>query len=350
MSFHCLFNGMAENSRGRLFIGTAGFSSPHWFGKFYPFCSRKGDEQLSVYQETFYTVEVNSSFYGVPSADTLASWRRVTSPGFQMAFKVPKSVTHDNVSLSSDEALSNLEKFLDRIEVLGSNLGPLLFQCPRSLFANAPMLAHLAAELNKRPRMPRVAFEFRHSSWFSDRQVLDIFRKNNWALALHPNSVGRATSKQVEEQNETYALEALPDLVTANFVYVRLHGNNDTHTYRYTDEELKLYVQQLHEWRSQGLDVYCFMLNDDADAAMPQNARRLLELVHAAAAEVVPWGPKMAQQRSLHQFFTKTIQRSSLASSADEASSEQDAKRRRANHICEETLLVARGFSLSDEC
>lgn len=328
---------MTQNNRGRLFIGTAGFSSPHWFGKFYPLCSKKGDQQLSLYQETFYTVEVNSSFYGAPSADALVSWRRAASPGFQMAFKVPKCVTHDNVSLSSDEALSNLEKFLDRIEVLGSNLGPLLFQCPRSLFANAPMLMRLAEELKKRPRMPMVAFEFRHASWFSDPQVLDILRNNNWALALHPNSVGRATSKQVEEENETYALEALPDVVTANFVYVRLHGNNDTHTYRYTDEELRLYVLQFHEWRSRGLDVYCFMLNDDANAAMPQNARRLLELVHAAAAEVVPRGPKMAQQRSLHHFFAKTTPHSSLVSPADEASCEPDPKRYRIKHTHGET-------------
>ncbi|CAE8695867.1 unnamed protein product, partial [Polarella glacialis] len=113
----------------------------------------------------------------------------------------------------------------------------------------------------------------------------------------------------------TYPLESLKDETTADFVYVRLHGNNDTHTYRYSDEELQGYAGQLHAWRLRGLDVYCFVLADDAGAAMPQNAKRLQELVHGLAGEALPKGPKMAKQSSLASFFgSKMAPKSSEAS------------------------------------
>eukprot|EP00933_Yihiella_yeosuensis_P037696 TRINITY_DN3168_c0_g1_i3.p1 TRINITY_DN3168_c0_g1~~TRINITY_DN3168_c0_g1_i3.p1 ORF type:complete len:343 (-),score=50.92 TRINITY_DN3168_c0_g1_i3:9-1037(-) len=296
--------GLDSKQLGALRLGTAGFSNAHWSGKFYPSNAKKTDSQLECFQETFYAVEVNTSFYGTPSADTIANWKRCAAEGFQLGLKVPKTVTHGG-SLVSDTAIESLRYFLDRIEALGSNLGPILFQCPRSLRADASALKRLQRELGSRTLRIRVAFEFRNSSWMSDQEVLSIFRENNWALAQHPNTMGRATAGGGADvaSAETYDLEPLRDEATADFVYVRLHGNNDTHTYRYSDEELGSYANQLHTWRTKGLDVYCMILSDDAEAAMPQNAKRLMELTYALANEAVPKGPKMTKQRSISSFF-----------------------------------------------
>ncbi|CAE7949025.1 yunF [Symbiodinium sp. KB8] len=296
---------MASPTLGSLYVGTAGFSSAHWAGCFYPGNAKKGEDQLECYQETFWAVEVNSSFYGVPSTDTITCWRRRCAEGFLMGLKVPKTVTHDAGSPAAPAALESLRHFAQRVAGLGRHLGPVLFQCPRSLKADVKILQQVdtaLAALPEEARLKDVAFEFRHASWFEDVEALGFLRSKNWALVQHPNALGRATSADTA-QYETYALEPLQASRTADFVYVRLHGNNDAHQYRYTDEELSRYAQQLHDWRLQGLRVFCYLLNDDAGAAMPQNAKRLHELCCRLAGEAPPRGPKLAKQRSLRSFF-----------------------------------------------
>merc|ERR1712217_28639 len=104
--------------------------------------------------------------------------------------------------------------------------------------------------------------------------VMTFLRDRSWALVQHPNTLGRATAGgSADGEAETYPLEALEDVVTADFVYVRLHGDNDAHNYCYSDSELRSYAQQIDKWRRRGLDVYCFLLNDTADAAMPHDAK-----------------------------------------------------------------------------
>ncbi|CAJ1419286.1 unnamed protein product, partial [Effrenium voratum] len=286
---------MAERSEalGPLFVGTAGFSCPHWTQFF-----GKGD-LLVLYQETFWAVEVNSSFYGVPSLETVQTWRRKCAEGFRLGLKAPRTVTHEN--LGGETSLESLRFFLQRVAPLAQHLGPILFQCPRSLKADCEMLRRVAKVLDEQDLSIQAAFEFRDASWLS-HEALDFLKSRNWALVQHPNTLGRATS--AEKELETYPLEPLQeDLVTADWVYVRLHGNNDGHTYRYTDEELLSYARQLHGWRQRGLKVFAFLLNDDAGAAMPQNARRLWELCCGLAAEGEVRGPKLAKQRSLRSFF-----------------------------------------------
>ncbi|CAE7604146.1 yecE [Symbiodinium natans] len=266
---------MDEPPLGSLHVGTAGFSSAHWAGSFYPGNVKKGEDQLECYQESFWVVEVNSSFYGTPSADTIASWRRRCAEGFLMGLKVPKTVTHDAGSPAAPAALESLRHFAQRVAGLGKHLGPVLFQCPRSLKADVKILQQVdvtLAALPEEARLKDVAFEFRHASWFQDAESLDFMKTKNWALVQHPNALGRATSADTAHY-ETYQLDPLQASHTADFVYVRLHGNNDAHQYRYTDEELSGYAQQLHAWRSQGLRVFCFLLNDDSGAAMPQNVQ-----------------------------------------------------------------------------
>jgi len=290
---------------GKLRIGTAGFSSNHWAGHFYPPRVKKSEDQLEAYQDTFSAVEINGTFYGMPAESTISQWKRRSADGFEMSLKVPKSVTHDG-QLDSPEALEGLWIFVNRAKALGTNLGPVLFQCPRSLTANVQKLIAVSKVLEEVPSM-RVAMEFRDESWFADEKVQSFMREKNWALVDHPNSIGRATAGAGTSQDSErthYALQPLRGTCTASFAYIRLHGNCDDHTYRYSNAELQSIAAELHNMRMRGVDVYCFMLNDDDTAAMPQNARQLLKATHELQGEPLPKGPGLARQRSLKSFFS----------------------------------------------
>lgn len=294
----------AAKRLGRLHVGTAGFTNAHWAGQFYPPSAKKSELQLEHYQETFSVVEVNSTFYGTPSTDAISAWRRRSSDGFQIGLKVPKTVTHE--APFSAAALEHLSVFLSRAQGLGVALGPLLFQCSRQFAVDLQKLRTVAALLDAWKVPCRVAFEFRDASWHRDAAVLAFMRERNWAMVQHPNTLGRATvgnSSSDNRQAERYPIELLADVATADFAYCRLHGDNDGHSYCYSDEELMGYASQVHAWRVRGLDVYCFLLNDSAEAAMPKNAKRLMEIAHGLASEPVPRGPALARQRTLNSFF-----------------------------------------------
>lgn len=264
---------------------------------------------LDEYQERFDIVEVNSTFYGVPSSSTVRSWRSHSAKGFEMVWKVVKTVTHEG-RMDAESARAELKRFLARAVELGPTLGALLFQCPRGLRVDAEQMRAVAEVIDASGLRCRVAVECRHPDCFDDADLLSFLRARGWALVLHPNSVGRATvgnqSGGRTGESVSHGLEPLRnDFCTAEFVYIRLHGDNDDHTYRYSDAELEQYASQVHDWRNEGKDVLCFFLNDDPKAAMPQNAVRFRELVHAKASEVVPRPPKQAGGRTITSFFAK---------------------------------------------
>lgn len=163
---------------GLLHVGTAGFSNAHWVGPFYPPAAKKREEHLDFYQETFSVVEVNSTFYGTPSAETIAAWKRRAANGFQMGLKVPRAVTHDGV-LASQEGLQSLRFFLQRVAGLGDTLGFLLFQCSRSMKADSNKLRAVAAVLEELGVTCRVAVEFREASWFQDHRTAAVHPKSS---------------------------------------------------------------------------------------------------------------------------------------------------------------------------
>jgi uncharacterized protein YecE (DUF72 family) len=262
-------------------------------GDFYP-QHTKATDFLGAYQESFDHVELNSSFYGQPTLSTLRAWRARCAKGFSFGLKAPGAITHEG-GLSRD--IDRVRAFVSAVSALGDALGPILFQCPRSLSADISHLQLLAPEL---PADLRVAFEFRHPSWFENRQTLEFMRARNWAICAHPNSIGRATvggkderSGESESVSKPYALEPLAPIITADFGYVRLHGANDEHTYRYTDDELRPYALQVHALRQRVRAVYVNFLNDSAPpCAMPANAKRFKQMCHAHAGESCPRAPK----------------------------------------------------------
>ncbi len=236
------------------FVGTSGWSYSHWQGLFYP-QGLKSTERLPYYAKHYQTVELNSSFYALPREVVLASWAERTPSKFLFAVKAWRLITHYKRLADCDEALS---LFFDRIEVLGTKCGPVLFQLPPRL---PPDQERLVAFLDGLPKGRRYAFEFRDASWHGD-PIYSLLKRYNAAFCLF--ELGRAHS---------------PHLRTADFIYVRLHGREAPYRGNYSEAALHEWALWLGAEMQGGAEVYVYFDNtDEADHALT-NARRLDELL-----------------------------------------------------------------------
>lgn len=236
-------------------VGTSGWAYPHWRGRFYPAALPEAD-WLSHYTRSFDSVELNSSFYRLPTRDQFAAWREGTPPGFVFAVKASRFITHMKKLLDPDLTLPPL---LEAVAGLGDRLGPLLFQLPPRWHVN---LDRLQSFLQVLPRNIRCAFEFRDPSWHC-REVAERLAKFNAAFCIY--DIGGFTS---------------PRWVTTDFVYLRLHGPGAPYCGGYGEAAL----QEWAEWLDgQGVaDAYAYFDNDEAAYAV-ENARRLQVLVRPGA-------------------------------------------------------------------
>jgi uncharacterized protein YecE (DUF72 family) len=158
----------------RVRCGTSGFSYPSWRGTFYP-AGAKPDELLGLYAARLPAVEVNNTFYRMPTPKLLAGWRAQVPEGFAFALKGPQRITHRKRlrEVGEDAAF-----FAASAAELGPALGPVLWQLPPNLKVDLPRLLAFLALL---PEGGRPAFEFRHDSWFRD-EVYDALRTRGAAL------------------------------------------------------------------------------------------------------------------------------------------------------------------------
>jgi len=181
----------------RYLIGTSGYNYPEWRGSFYPekFPTAK---MLAYYAERFDTVEVNYTFYRMPTEKLLDGWAHGTPDGFTFTLKAPRRITHDS-KLQRCEELT--DAFVRIAATLGPKLGVLLFQLPPNFRRND---AVLAAFLRSLPEHTRAAFEFRHESWH-DEAVFAALRARNVALCI-------ADSEKM----------STPVVATADYSYFRL--------------------------------------------------------------------------------------------------------------------------------
>lgn len=145
-------------------VGTSGYNYPEWKGKFYPekFSSAR---MLPYYAERFGTVEINASFYRMPTPKVLAGWAAQVPESFVFALKAPKRITHER---RLKECEPDVQFFVESAATLGHRLGPLLFQLPPNLKCD---LARFDTFLGWLPRDLRIAFEFRNDSWFDPEAV-----------------------------------------------------------------------------------------------------------------------------------------------------------------------------------
>lgn len=223
----------------RVCIGTSGWVYDHWRGSFYPDTLARRD-WLGYYADRFASVEINGSFYRLPSEETLRAWARETPPGFRFAFKASRYLTHMKKLKPAEESLRLL---LDRARILGARLGPILFQLPPRWRTNPDRLAHFLEGL---PGLYRYAFEFRDESWWDD-EIYDLLRRHGAATVWVDMAGARS-----------------PVVNTARFRYVRWHGPGEAaYTGRYGRNRLRPLAARVREWTAAGQDVYVYFDNDE---------------------------------------------------------------------------------------
>jgi uncharacterized protein YecE (DUF72 family) len=157
-------------------VGTSGFSYKEWKGTFYPE-KIKPAEMLRFYSERFSTVEINNTFYRMPSASTLTPWTEQVGDGFRFILKAPQRITHQKRLAGIDE---DVAYFFAAATALGDRLGPVLFQLPPYMKKDVDRLDAL---LRLVPAGRRAALEFRHDSWFAD-DVYESLHRGGAALCL----------------------------------------------------------------------------------------------------------------------------------------------------------------------
>ena len=228
-----------------LWAGASGYSYKEWKGPFYP-KDLPEKQMLRYYGERFRSVEINNTFYRMPKAAVLEAWAAEVPPDFKFVIKASQRITHFQ---RLKETRDSVDYLLDTIGVLKERLGPVLFQLPPNLPKDAPRLRDFLALL---PPERRLAFEFRHQSWF-DEEIFDVLRKHRAVLCI------------AEAEND---LE-IPFVSTADWGYLRLRRPD------YGDRELETWLNRLQaqNWG----DVFVFFKHED-EGKGPLMAKRFLEL------------------------------------------------------------------------
>lgn len=268
---------------GAAYIGISGYDYKGWRGQFYPE-TLPAREWLRYASRAFNSIELNGTFYSLKSPDVFRRWVSETDDGFLFAVKGGRFITHNLKLRNAETALGNF--YASGVLALGRKTGPFLWQLPatyrfdrerldsfmRDLPRNSTEGQSVARQHDDRlrrgalvtaaERVPyRHAFEVRHVTYFND-EFYDLLRTHRCAFVI-ADTAGRYP----------YAEE-----VTADFVYVRLHGSRELYVSGYTDEELDEWAARIGNWRSNGCDVYVYFDND-AKVHAPFDARRLAERI-----------------------------------------------------------------------
>ncbi|HOB75582.1 MAG TPA: DUF72 domain-containing protein [Phycisphaerae bacterium] len=241
-------------------IGTSGWNYRHWAnGRFYPQGLKPGD-WLRFLAGHFDTVEVNYSFYRIPTRESVAKWQAATPPGFLFAMKLWRGITQ--FRKLSDPA-GFLAQFLSSANIMPpSRRGPLLVQLPPSMGLHLQRLDAFLIELERQTNASpwRVAVEFRHPSWLVER-VYRLLNEHRAAVVLA--DLGRCP---ITEPNDV------------DFVYVRRHGGWHHPEGRYLPEQIAADAERIKGWRTTGKTVYVYY-NNDLNGHAVDNARELAGLV-----------------------------------------------------------------------
>ena len=221
----------------RLLAGTSGYAFKEWKGSFYP-ADCKDDAMLGLYSSQFPAVEINNTFYRLPKEQVLLDWAAQVPDSFTFAIKASQRITH--YARLKPECLSAVEFLMKNTSLLGSRLGPILFQLPPNLKKD---FDRLRVFLDTLPLDRRFTIEFRHESWFGD-DVFDVLRARDIAMC-------------VTEQAEF----ASPVVATATWGYARLHKLD------YDDAMLDEWAKTIaaQPWT----DAYVFFKHDEGIGSGP---------------------------------------------------------------------------------
>jgi uncharacterized protein YecE (DUF72 family) len=215
-----------------VWVGTSGFSYKEWKPIFYP-ADLPADRFLSHYATRLNGVEIDSTFYRMPTPKALDTWRDATPEGFRFAVKASQRITHRERLAVPSDSLAYLLELLPR---LGSRLGVVLYQLPPFFRRD---LGRLDAFLTALPKGPPSAFEFRHLSWFDD-ETYRLLEKHGAALCVNDNDEFECPVK-----------------LTARHTYLRLRRDN------YSPDQRATWKERIRTFAQEGIDVFAFIKHKD---------------------------------------------------------------------------------------
>jgi uncharacterized protein YecE (DUF72 family) len=211
---------------------------------------------LPYYAERFATTEINYSFRHIPSVKTLSEWDQATPQHFRFSFKAPQKITH---WARLRDCTDTVEFFNAQVSSMDEKLGVVLYQLPPDFTCDVDRLKNFLESL---PQIPRVAFEFRHESWF-DEAVFTALREHNAALCI-------AESESVKT----------PAIATADFGYLRLRQEN------YSAEDISRWAMFVQSCEKEWADAFVYFKHEESGAG-PKLAVQMMDLLTAA----VPGAP-----------------------------------------------------------
>jgi uncharacterized protein YecE (DUF72 family) len=247
---------------GRAYIGTSGWSYRSWEKAFYPERLPK-TRHFEFYATQFPTVEINLTFYRLPTLKMVQKWREQTPAGFLFAIKGSRFITHMKKLLNPREAL---HEFFRCFEPLHRRVAVVLWQLPPFLSKDLP---RLEAFLKQLPKSYDYAVEFRHSSWLS-QDVFALLRRQRIA---HVSVSSRGMPMDLT--------------VTSDLVYVRFHGLDGGAAHDYTLEELEPWAAHIRRQLKHGKRAFVYF-NNDVNARAPGNARTFMQLIGHAEQPRAP--------------------------------------------------------------
>jgi uncharacterized protein YecE (DUF72 family) len=236
-------------------IGTSGWHYKHWLGVFYPAGTRPS-EMFQIYARHFDTVEINNSFYQLPSATTFDNWRESSPRNFCYAVKASRFITHMK---KLKDPQSSSAKFFLVADRLHQKLGPILFQLPPRWKVNVERLDEFLRTL---PGEHQYAVEVRDETWLIP-EVFDVLRQHNVAFCIHD-----------------FADMKIPREITADFTYLRFHGPTSAKYWgSYSDRDLRAWADWIKQHRRGLTSIYAYFNNDPEGAAV-RNALTLKQFVN----------------------------------------------------------------------
>jgi uncharacterized protein YecE (DUF72 family) len=240
--------------RPQLYIGTSGWNYKEWKESLYQGVPQK--RWLEHYASQFESVEINATFYRLLKENTVRSWTERTPEGFAFAAKGSRYTTHTKRLNEPEQSVVKQKQNLDPLQ---GKLQAMCWQLPASLSKDMSRLQAFAQALGAWPECGH-SIEFRDTSWF-DEETAECLARHNLAACISDAADWPRW-----------------DRVTADLVYIRLHGNRATYQSAYTRDELQSWAESIQAWLAQGLEVHVYFDNTDSGAAV-ENAFALRSLL-----------------------------------------------------------------------
>jgi uncharacterized protein YecE (DUF72 family) len=233
-----------------IFIGTSGWQHGHWKGIFYPE-ELKYSDWLYYYCKYFSTVEVNVTFYRDVKVSTFQKWYQLTPENFQFSVKLSRQITHFKKLKVNKDLISFIQKY----STFKDKLGIILIQLPPGLKFDVNLITDFINMLDKKYKY---TIEVRNKTFINDN-FFEILKQNNIAFCI-ADSAGKFPYYEI---------------ITANFIYVRLHGSQRLYASDYSDEELTEWSNKIKIWDK---DTYIYFDNDYMGYAV-KNALKIKKLL-----------------------------------------------------------------------